>query len=230
MNNLTIFQEFLKIIFKNQDILQQAFTHRSYLNENPELNLRHNERLEFLGDAVLELVVTERLYKDYPDKTEGELTTWRAALVNAKMLADIAKDIHLNDYLLLSKGESKEIGKARDYILANTMEAFLGALYLDQGIKVCEKVIASYVLSKLPLVLKDKLFEDSKSRFQELAQENTGVTPTYAVLQEWGPDHEKHFRIGVMLNQELIAEGEGTSKQEGEQEAARNAIERKHWN
>lgn len=224
MKDLLELQNALSIRFKNPDILVQAFTHRSYLNENPELRLSHNERLEFLGDAVLELIVTEYLYKTYAEKPEGELTSWRAALVNAKMLSDIAKEMRLNDYLLLSKGEARETGKARDYILANTIEAFLGALYLDQGMKMCEKIIGEYVLSKLPEVLSQKLFEDAKSRFQELAQEKTGITPTYAVIREWGPDHEKHFRVGLMLERELIAEGEGTSKQEAEQDAARNAL------
>jgi ribonuclease III len=226
-------EEFIKesnIGFKDQKLLQQALTHRSYLNENPESGLLHNERLEFLGDAVLELVVTEVLYKEYPEKPEGELTTWRAALVNARMLSLVAKDLNLGDYLLLSKGEARETGKARDYILANAMEAFIGALYLDQGFKMCKKVIEQYVLSKLPQVLKEKLFEDAKSRFQELAQENTGITPTYLVLQEWGPDHEKHFKVGVALGKDILAEGEGTSKQEAEQAAARNALNKQDWN
>jgi len=215
--------------FKDKNLLKQAFTHRSYLNENPDSSLQHNERLEFLGDAVLELVVTESLYKNYKDKPEGELTTWRAALVNAKMLAVVAKDLKLGDYLLLSHGEARETGKARDYILANATEALLGALYLDQGLKVCNKVIERYVLSKLPQVLKEKLFEDAKSQFQELAQEKTGITPNYQVLREWGPDHEKHFRVGVTIEKELIARGEGTSKQEAEQDAARAALEKKEW-
>ncbi len=215
--------------FKNRDILVQAFVHRSYLNENREFSLNHNERLEFLGDAVLELAVTERLYQDFPDRPEGELTSWRAALVNAKMLSSIAKELNFGEYLLLSKGESKENGKARDYILANTMESFIGALYLDQGYKICKNFIEEHVLSKLPKILESKLFEDAKSKFQEIAQERTGITPVYEVIKEWGPDHAKHFRIGVYLNQEMIAEGEGSSKQEAEQDAARNAIKKKHW-
>ncbi|MDP2736051.1 MAG: ribonuclease III [bacterium] len=227
MNDISQFEKEIGVSFKDKGLLQQAFTHRSYLNENPELGLAHNERLEFLGDAVLELVVTEHLYDAYPSEPEGVLTTWRAALVNARMLAEVAKDLNLGDYLLLSRGEAKEAGKARDYILANAVEAFIGSLYLDQGLKTCEKVIGQYILSKLPRVLEEKLFEDAKSRFQELAQEKTGITPTYQVLAEWGPDHEKHFRIGVSVGKDLIAEGEGTSKQEGEQEAARAALEKK---
>ena len=226
MKDIELFEQQTSITFKDKNLLKQAFTHRSYLNENPESNLYHNERLEFLGDAVLELIVTEYLYKSYPDKPEGELTMWRAALVNARMLAVVAKDLKIGDYLLLSHGEARETGKARDYILANATEALLGALYLDQGLKVCDKVIGQYVLSKLPQILKEKLFEDSKSRFQELAQEKTGITPNYQVLQEWGPDHEKHFRVGVTIGKDLVAEGEGTSKQEAEQEAAKAALKK----
>ena len=225
MKDTELFEQEVGITFKDKDLLKQAFTHRSYLNENPELGLAHNERLEFLGDAVLELVVTEYLYKNYIDKPEGELTMWRAALVNARMLAEIAKELNLGDYLLLSHGEAREQGKARDYILANTMEALIGAVYLDQGLKICKKIIEQHVLSKLPRVLEEKLFEDAKSRFQELAQEKTGITPDYQVLKEWGPDHEKSFRIGVVVGKDIIAEGEGTSKQEAEQEAARRALE-----
>jgi ribonuclease III len=229
MNDIELFQQHIGISFQDKGLLLQAFTHRSYLNENPNANLEQNERLEFLGDAVLELVVTQYLYEKYPVKSEGELTTWRAALVNAKMLAAVAKELALGDYLLLSRGESKEEGKARDYILANTTEAVIGALYLDQGLKMCEKIIERYILSKLPMVLEEKLFEDSKSRFQELAQENTGITPSYQVLKEWGPDHDKRFLVGVTLGKDTVAEGEGTSKQEAEQEAARNALELKRW-
>lgn len=219
----------LNVFFKDKNFLVQAFIHRSYLNENPDSGLQHNERLEFLGDAVLELIVTENLYQHYPDRPEGELTTWRAALVNAKILSEIARSLKFNDFLLLSRGEGQEEGKARDYILANTMEAFIGALYLDQGLKVCEKFIGEHILSKLPAILSDKLFEDAKSRFQELAQEKTGITPTYQVFEEWGPDHEKHFRVGVVLQSEVVAEGRGTSKQEAEENAAENALKIKKW-
>lgn len=219
----------LNVSFANKDMLIQAFIHRSYLNENPDSNLQHNERLEFLGDAVLELVVTEKLYQEYPDKPEGELTTWRAALVNAKILSEIARSLKFNDFLLLSRGEGQEEGKARDYILANTMEAFIGALYLDQGLKVCENFIVQHILSRLPAILTEKLFEDAKSRFQEQAQEKVGATPTYQVIQEWGPDHAKNFKVGVVLGSEIVAEGRGTSKQEAEQDAASQALKKKHW-
>jgi len=229
MKDFTPFEKKLKLKFKNKDLLIQAFCHRSYLNENPTFYLEHNERLEFLGDAVLELVVTEELYKKYPKKPEGELTNWRAALVNAKMLSEVAKDLNFNDFLLLSKGETKETGKARQYILANTFEALVGALYLDRGYRACQDFIKKHLTPKLAEIIEKELFRDAKSRFQEEAQERTGITPTYKVLKEWGPDHAKSFIIGVFLEKELVAQGEGSSKQEAEESAAKNALETKHW-
>jgi ribonuclease III len=219
----------LSVEFINKTFLAQAFCHRSYLNENPGLSMENNERLEFLGDAVLELVVTEHLYQNYPKKSEGELTNWRAALVNAKMLSGIAKDLDFNDYILLSRGEKKENGKARQYILANTIEAFIGALYLDQGYRICEDFIEKRVIVELPEIIEKGLFRDDKSHFQEEAQEVKGITPTYKVLREWGPDHDKHFVIGVYLEEELIAKGEGSSKQEAEVAAAKEALKVKKW-
>jgi len=229
MKDFSKLEKRLNIFFNNKDILIQAFTHRSYLNENPSFYLEHNERLEFLGDAVLELIVTDNLYKDYPKKSEGELTNWRAALVNARQLASIAQDLGFNEFLLLSKGEEKELGKARQYILANTFEALIGAIYLDQGYQICQDFIRKHLLIKLPEIIEKGLFKDAKSRFQEEAQEKTGITPAYQVLKEWGPDHAKHFLVGVFLNKELIAEGEGSSKQEAELEAAKNALAVKGW-
>lgn len=229
MKDYSTLEKKLGISFKNKDLLVNGFVHRSYLNENPNFHLPQNERLEFLGDAVIELAVTEYLYREYPKNPEGELTTWRAALVNAKMLSEIAKELGFNDFLLLSRGEEKENGKARDYILANTFEAFIGALYIDQGFKACEKFIGKFLLIKLAYILEAKLFQDSKSRFQELAQEKTGITPAYKTLDEWGPDHEKNFKIGVFLGEKLVAEGEGSSKQEAEEAAARNALKIKKW-
>lgn len=219
----------LGIKFKNKDLLIQAFIHRSFLNENPDFKLPHNERLEFLGDAVLEQVVTEYLFKDYPKKPEGELTSWRAALVNAKMLAKTAQDIGFNDFLLLSQGESKEKGKAREYILANTFEAFIGSLYLDQGLTPCQNFIEKHLMKKLPQIIKSGLFKDAKSLFQEETQERVGITPTYEVLEECGPDHAKHFVVGVFLGRDLIAKGEGFSKKEAEEKAAKEALKVKGW-
>lgn len=229
MHDFSKLETQLKIDFKNKDLLLQAFVHRSYLNENPDLPVGHNERLEFLGDAVLELVVTEYLFRKYPEKPEGELTTWRAALVNTKMLSEVSQKLGFDDFLLLSRGETKEKGKARQFILANTIEAFIGSIYLDRGISACQKFIISNVLSELPRVIEERLFSDAKSLFQEKAQEKTGITPTYNVLKEWGPDHAKRFVIGVFLKGAMVAEGEGSSKQEAEEEAARNGLEAKGW-
>ncbi|RLC33597.1 MAG: ribonuclease III [Candidatus Nealsonbacteria bacterium] len=229
MKNFSILERKLKIKFKNKNLLTQAFVHRSYINENPNFRLHHNERLEFLGDAVLELAVTEYLFKKYPKKPEGELTNWRAALVNAKILAEISQSLGFNDFLLLSRGEAKETGKARQYILANTFEAFVGSLYLDQGYKACNKFIEKEVIKELPRIIEGRLFKDAKSLFQEKSQEIVGITPAYKVLKEWGPDHAKHFVMGVFLKDELVSEGEGSSKQEAEEEAARRALEIKNW-
>ncbi len=229
MKDFSVLEKKLNLKFKNKKILIEAFLHRSYLNEHPQISLPHNERLEFLGDAVLGFIVTEILYKKYPEKSEGELTHWKAALVNSKMLAKVAKELGFNDFLLLSKGEEKEFGKGRMYILANTFEAFLGALYLDKGYRKCRQFIKKYLITKLPEIIEKNLFKNAKSRFQEIAQEKENVTPTYKVLKEWGPDHKKHFLVGVFLKEKLVAKGEGTSKQEAEIEAAKNALKSKGW-
>lgn len=215
--------------FKNIDLLRQAMVHRSYLNEHPDFRLDQNERLEFLGDAVLELVVTEYLYLNY-DKPEGELTNWRSALVNAHMLSATARELEIESFLYLSKGEEKDKDtKARSYILANAMEALIGAIYLDLGWKAADKFIKEKLLVKLPEIIELKLFLDPKSRFQEISQEQYGVTPTYQVLSESGPDHAKKFRVGAFINEDMVAVGEGTSKQEAQIEAAKNAIQEKGW-
>jgi len=229
MKDFSILEKQLDLKFKNKDLLIQAFCHRSYLNENPDFYLSQNERLEFLGDAVLELVVTQYLYQKYPKKSEGELTNWRASLVNAKILAEIAQNLNFNDFLLLSHGEAKELGKARQYILANTFEALVGATYLDHGYEACQKFLEKNLIKELARIIKKGLFKDAKSRFQEEAQERVGITPTYEVLEEWGPDHNRHFIIGVFLDKTLVAKGEGSSKQEAEEEAAKNGLEIKRW-
>jgi len=228
VKDFSLLEKKLNIKFKNQELLIQAFCHRSYINENPDFPLAHNERLEFLGDAVLELAVTEYLFKNYPKKLEGELTNWRAALVNAKQLAQVAQDLGLNDFLLLSRGETKALGKARQYILANTFETLIGALYLDLGYKKCQEFIQKYLIKELPRIMKSGFYRDAKSRFQEEAQERVGITPIYKALKEWGPDHAKHFIVGVFLDK-LVAKGEGTSKQEAEEKAAREALKVKGW-
>ncbi len=219
----------LGLMFSNKDLLEQAFVHRSYLNESPRFRLGHNERLEFLGDAVLELVVTEKLYHQYPEKPEGELTSLRAALVNAKMLSMVAEEIGVNEFLMLSRGESKDIGRARQFILANTFEALTGAIYLDQGYETASGFVERNLLPRLEQVIAEKLYKDPKSLFQEEAQERVGITPTYEVLREWGPDHDKHFTVGIFLNEELVAEGEGASKQTAQEEAAKQALAAKNW-
>jgi len=230
MKQFDLFEKKLGLNFNNKNLLTQAFVHRSYLNENPEFGLEQNERLEFLGDAVLELVVTEYLYKEYPQKAEGELTNWRAALVNAKMLTMVAEELGFNDFLLLSRGEAKELGKARQYILANTFEAFIGAVYLDAGYEAADVFIKKYVLKKLSDIIVKGLHIDAKSEFQEQSQDKVGITPAYKVVKEWGPDHKKKFVVGVFLHSELVAEGEGYSKQEAEEDAAKKALAKKQWN
>ncbi len=207
----------LGVDFKDKNLLIQSFCHRSYLNEHQKFLVHHNERLEFLGDAVIELVVTEYIFKNFPNTEEGILTSWRAALVNSKMLSSKAEELHFGEYILLSKGEKKEAakrGKAYKEILANTFEAFIGALYLDCGYDICKKLLIKHLLTELKIIIKKKLFRDSKSRFQELAQEKEKITPTYKVLEESGPDHDKHFVVGIYLDNDLIARGEEYSKQE----------------
>lgn len=229
MEKFGTFEKKIKITFKNKDLLKQAFIHRSYINENGSSALSHNERLEFLGDAVLELSVTDFLYKKYPNHTEGELTALRSALVNAVIISSVAEDLGMNDYLLLSKGEAKDKGKARQYILANTYEALIGAIYMDQGYGAADKFITQTLLPKTEEIVKNKLWRDAKSLVQEKAQEFVQCTPVYKVLQESGPDHDKHFTVGIYFAKDLIAEGKGKSKQEAEQSAALAALKIKKW-
>jgi ribonuclease-3 len=222
-------EDFLKIKFNNRDYLTTALTHRSYINEHPDFVLGHNERLEFLGDAVLEVIVTEHLYKNY-ENPEGDLTNWRASLVNAIMLSKLAVEIGLDDYLLLSRGEAKDKdSKARQYILANAIEALIGAIYLDQGIEKVKEFVDERLLTKLPYIIEHKLYLDPKSRFQEAVQDKLGVTPTYKVLSESGPDHAKVFKVGVFIGDEMVTDGEGTSKQEAQVQAAEKALQVKGW-
>jgi len=223
------FEKKTKVIFKNKDLLKQAFIHRSYINENTDTGLKHNERLEFLGDAVLELIVTDFLYKKYPNYTEGELTAIRSALVNAVIISEVATDIGMNEYLLLSKGETKDTGKARQYILANTYEAYIGAIYMDQGYDVAGDFVTRTLLPRTDEIVSKKLWRDAKSLIQEKAQEFLSFTPAYKVLNESGPDHNKHFTVGVFFGLDLIAEGSGKSKQEAEVKAAEGALKIKNW-
>ena len=224
MSDFAAHAEKLGLTFKNLDLLVEALTHRSYLNEH-RTGGNHNERLEFLGDAVLELTVTHFLFERFPHKPEGDLTAFRAALVNTGSLAETAEALGVNDMLLLSKGERKDTGRARENILANAFEAILGALYLDQGYESAEAFVRTHLYPKIDAVIEKRSWQDAKSRFQELAQEKRGVTPTYRTLKEEGPDHDKHFTVGVFLAGEEAGRGDGRSKQEAEQAAAASALE-----
>lgn len=230
MHNIEKLQNNLGVSFKNKDLLRQAVVHRSYLNEHPDFKVGHNERLEFLGDAVLEIVVTEYLFLQFKDVPEGDLTNWRASLVNAKMLYEVAQELEIDDYLYLSKGEAKDKNKkSRNFILADAIEAVIGAIYLDQGLAVTRKFILKNIVSKLDIILKNQLYLDPKSRFQEKAQEEKGVTPNYQILEEVGPDHDKIFTVGLYLSDELIASGKGSSKQEAQIEAAAAGLIKLGW-
>ncbi len=223
------FEDSLNISFNDAKLLRQAFTHRSYLNEHKGEAGGHNERLEFLGDAVLELVATHFLYEKFPKEDEGSLTAYRAALVNAITCAEVATAVGMNDYLLLSRGEAKDTGRARGVLLANAFEALVGAIYLDQGYDAARVFISEHLFPKIDDIVKNQLWRDSKSALQERAQDAEGATPYYQVLRESGPDHDKHFVVGVYVNKQLVAEGDGKSKQEAEQTAARNALEVRGW-
>jgi len=229
VKDFSLLEKKLNLKFKNKDLLTQAFCHRSFLNENPDFYLGHNERLEFLGDAVLELVVTEYLFQKYPDKLEGVLTNWRASLVNAKQLSKTAKTLGFNDFLLLSRGEAKEGGKARQYILANVFEAVIGAIYLDLGYKTSQEFIEKHLIKDLAHIIKAGLFQNAKSCLQEEAQDRIGITPTYKVLKEWGPDHARRFVVGAFLDKKMVSKSEGSSKQEAEEGAAQKALKVKGW-
>ena len=223
--DLSKLEQNLGIQFKNRDLLKEALTHRSYLNENPSWQTPHNERLEFLGDAVLELAVTENLFNQYPQYPEGQLTSLRAALVNYQAIARVARDLNLESFILLSRGEAKDVGRAREVILANAMEALIGAIYLDGGYQEAKKIIEQFIVKpNLDEIIEAGLYKDPKSHLQEIVQEKLKLTPTYQILEEWGPDHKKIFRMGVYFGEKLVAEGEGYSKQEAEIEAARNAL------
>jgi ribonuclease-3 len=229
--NFDKLERMIGVEFKNKPLLLQAFTHRSYINEHKGDGIEHNERLEYLGDAVLEMVVTDYLFNNFKDKDEGELTSARSAIVNTQNLSRVALALNLNDFLLLSKGEAKDIGRARLIILADTTESLIGAIYQDQGYGPAKDFITKYILdtSDVKKIFKHKLWLDAKSRFQERAQEETGNTPMYKLLKDTGPDHEKTFTIGVYLGTELIGTGSGPSKQEAEQAAAEDALEEKGW-
>lgn len=228
-SELADFEKRIGIEFSDKSLLQQAFTHRSFVNENRGERPDHNERLEFLGDAVLELVITDFLYHRFPNKPEGELTSYRSALVNSQTCSRVARELDFNELLLLSKGEAKDTGRARQYIMADALEAVIGAIYLDQGYNTARDFIAQHLSSLIDEILAEGNWVDAKSRFQEEAQKYVSITPQYRIINETGPDHDKQFTVGVYLEDELVSEGQGRSKQEAEQDAAAQALKKKGW-
>ena len=227
--DFSVLEKDLNILFTNKNLLIQAFIHRSYINENNGVKLGHNERLEFLGDAVLELVTTNFLFHKFKDLAEGELTSYRAALVNMKSIGEIAKNLNFNDYLFLSKGESKDFGKARLSILADTYEAFLGAVFLDKGYPFVQDFIERTLLIHTDSIIEAGKHKDPKSLVQEKSQEIFAITPSYKVITEIGPDHNKNFIVAIYFGEKEIAKGEGKSKQEAETDAAKKAIIKNKW-
>lgn len=225
MKDIGILENRIGIRFNNINILKEALTHRSYLNERPNWPVPHNERLEYLGDAVLELAVSERLFNDYPKFPEGQLTVIRAALVNYQILGKIAAELELEDFILMSRGERGDNPRAKEVILANALEALVGAMYLDHGFETVKKFVDKEIMIYAEDIIRTKSYKDPKSALQELIQEELRVTPTYEVIDETGPAHERTFRVGVRLGGDIVAEGSGQSKQEAEVEAARKALE-----
>jgi ribonuclease-3 len=217
---LTQLQEKLRLKFKNPELLFQALTHRSYLNENRNLPLQSNERLEYLGDAILEFWISDTLFSLFPNYEEGDLTNLRALIVCTSNLADTAQSIDLGHYVLLSKGEETHQGRLNQSILADTFEAVLGAIYLDQGLTSVKKFLKNTLYPSIQTISQQSVLKDPKSQFQEIAQAKEGITPHYQTLKETGPDHDKIFEVGVYLDQRLIATGEGKSKQKAEESAA----------
>lgn len=227
--DITPYQEFAKaklgFEFKQPELLVEALTHRSYVNEHKKSNVRHNERLEFLGDAVLELVVSDFLYRNY-DKPEGIMTAWRAALVRTESIGAASYELGYEPLVRLSRGErNKGNDRSHASILADCFEAVIGAIYVDQGYDVAKRIINEHILNKIDEIIEDGTWRDPKSYFQELTQRVDGQVPTYKLLTEEGPDHDKHFTIGLFVNGKKISEGEGHSKQEAQTNAARAAIE-----
>jgi len=229
-NTFLKLQKNLGVTFKNEDLLRQALVHRSYLNEHPDFRIGHNERLEFLGDAVLEIIVTEFLYLNFTSTPEGDLTNWRASLVNARLLYEVADQLDVEDSLYLSRGEARDKNKkSRQFILANAMEAIIGAIYLDQGMAVAKKFVLKNIVSRLDDILRDQSYLDPKSLFQEKSQEKKGLTPHYKILDEKGPDHAKLFTVGLYIGEEKIADGDGSSKQEAQVDAAAKGLKKMGW-
>jgi ribonuclease III len=215
----------LGLKFKDTTLLKNALIHRSYLNENRKKNLENNERLEFLGDAVLELIISAELYIKFPKKTEGELTSIRSAIVRTESLAQESRRLEIGEHILMSKGEKDSGGQDKDFILANTYEALLGAIYLDLGFEKCKEFVKKTALKKLPRVINEELFIDPKTKIQELIQAKYKVTPTYKVIEEVGPDHDKSFTVALKIGNKVMAKGSGLSKQKAEEDAAQKSID-----
>ncbi|HKL17161.1 MAG TPA: ribonuclease III [Patescibacteria group bacterium] len=214
----------INIKFKNKNLILQALTHTSYVNEHPALKRNHNERLEFLGDAVLEFVITNYLYKKFPEHPEGKLTVLRSSLVNTESLSNVAKKINLEKYIFLSKGE--KISQTKPTILANIIEALIGAIFLDQGIEKSTEFIKQFIISKLKTIIQTKSYKNAKGQLQEITQSKIKVTPTYKIISESGPEHKKIFKVGVFINKKKIATGKGKSKQKAEIRAAQKALKK----
>lgn len=219
-------EKILGIKVSDSELFKTAFTHRSYLNEHPTYTHPSNERLEFLGDAVLQLISSDFLYRRYPSSNEGVLTNYRAAIVCTPSLAEEAKRLGYGELLFLSNGEETSGGREREYILANTFEAVLGALYLDKGMSVCIDFVQRELLYKIEEMVERQDYKDAKSTFQEISQEKTGITPVYKVVDAWGADHDKTFRVAVFLDDKIYGQGEGASKQRAEQNAALEALDK----
>lgn len=209
--------------FKNKQLFEQSFVHRSYLNETKK-KLSSNERLEFLGDSVISFVVSRHLYNKYPNFDEGILTNLRSLLVNTKSLALCAKELNFGDYMLLSKGEEESRGRQNQSLLADSFEAFIGALFLDQGTEVVSDFLSQVLLPKADLYVKNKAFKDPKSLLQEKVQSQKQTSPLYKVISEQGPAHAKIFTVGAYVSKVLLGKGDGKSKQEAEENAAKEAL------
>lgn len=229
MDKYLEFEKKFNLDFKDKGLLEQAFIHRSFINENKSYPRDHNERLEFLGDAVLELVITDFLFKKFPETKEGVLTAYRSSLVRTESISRAARDMGMNNLLRLSKGESRDQGKARDYILANTFESFIGAVYLDQGYESAKQIIADTLFENIEDIIKEGSWKDAKSYVQEKAQEQYSETPRYELVSSEGPDHDKEFVMAIYFGNKKIAEGMGNSKQKAQQDAAKKAIALESW-
>lgn len=229
MNSYADLEKKLGLKFKDLNLIDRAFVHKSYVNEHRDEDIMHNERLEFLGDAVLELVATGHLFENYPDQEEGQMTAYRSALVKGENLAKVAVELQLGQYLKLSKGEEKSGGREKNYILANTVEALIGAIYLSLGYEAAEKLIKSFIIKELDDIIAQGLHIDAKTKFQEICQEKEEITPHYESIKEEGPDHEKIFTMGAFIGEKMIATGQGSSKQKAEDAAAAEALKVKGW-